>query len=343
MDVPGQTCCRIAERQRPEVASQSREVTLEHGPFPGRPQIARPQTQDRVIDATRLQALGDCACGPPEPLDPPPTRETLGLDTVGRGTDECDVDDVAQAAQRLVRPRVGGEQQHVVFWREHEDPLRPFAARTRSRAEFFHGRRRPPVEPLRCRVDLDSEQQPGWLQWAKVVDVEVEAGVADGLEPCCEQRTLGACRVVDEQVDVPVATQRRIGIEGSHLGALDDHRGAIVRRRHTLEHKRRRDRCDRRRALLLQEILGHSPAGRPPAAGSEHLETMAAEIAVACPVDERLEARPRASVPEPVAATGQVCRSPLRRNPAPATTRTASSPRPTGISTLVWLRARTPP
>ena len=167
-----------------------------------------------------------------------------------------------------------------------------------------------------------------------MVDVEVQGGIAERVEACRHKRLLSPFCVFHEQVDVPVAAERRIGIERRQLRSLHDDCRTVKGRDDPLEHDRRRDRSDRCRSFLLEKILRHIFAGRAAKTGGDNFEAVAANIAVSRLADQSLEPGPELGAGIPRSHRRSVPELPA--GSSAGTTRTASAPHPVGLSTLVW-------
>ena len=150
--------------------------------------------------------------------------------------------------------------------------------------EQLRGRRRDPVEPFRLVVHLDDERQAGQDEWAKMMDPDVELGIARGLEAGFDHRVPRGVGVLHEEVEVAVRACQRVLVVLRDLGALHQHDRAVDRCERALEHERRdqrrrgrsarrgdgvqrgrpADACDRvaPRAGRRRESAGRTRAGR---------------------------------------------------------------------------------
>ena len=81
------------------------------------------------------------------------------LGRIGHSRHHGDVDQVAQARQRPVRPGVRGKQQRVVGGRQHEQPVGPVAGRHGCLDQLGGARRLEAHDPFRRVVHLDQERQ----------------------------------------------------------------------------------------------------------------------------------------------------------------------------------------
>jgi hypothetical protein len=272
-------------------------VTLEHVALAHDADVPRPDRRAGRDARPEERRVDRRVRRPPERGDAPRARGRADLVRVGLARRGGDVDEVAQPPQRLVRPRMRREQERVVRRRRREDPVHADPRRHRGRDHLVRRRRRGPLDPLRAVVHLEQERDSRPDERAQVVDVPVELLLPGLDESRGEELVLEAPCVRDEQVDVAVAAQRRIRVARADLRPLEDHERAVAALADAAEQERDGQRDDRRLPLLLDEVAGHEPPERAPAARREELEVVRAQpVEVACAVDERVDGVPEAAV-----------------------------------------------
>jgi hypothetical protein len=150
--------------------------------------------------------------------------------------DGGDVDDVAQRAERVVCPRVCGQDQRVVDRVRRRDALDARLRRPCGLDDLAETRRLDPFRPGYGGVDLDLEPERARHQRPQVVVVDEELGIVDLDEAVGLERVVGAARVEDEEIEIGEVAGAA-GIELRHLRPLDEHERPVARGAEVLEQR----------------------------------------------------------------------------------------------------------
>ena len=182
---PGRRAAASRRRQRPEVTRQRAPGGSRTPSAPARSSRLRAQQSQnrrgRPGRTARSRRLHESSATVSRSPSCRARRSRLGRDRPCRRRGRCRRSRAAGATARA--PRSGRRAAAACCsGGSTADPAGPSVARDCGREELVHRRRLSSVEPLRRRVDLNSQQQPGRSQRPEVVDVEVEARITDRLE-----------------------------------------------------------------------------------------------------------------------------------------------------------------
>ena len=319
-------------RQAPDRGQRVLDVPLEHACARGRraggAPTARRRPSGRCPRARRRSRPASCATCASSPSGararrPRPRRRARSVTATSIR--------FPSRPERLMRPGVRREHQRVLrgraAWRRRRRPSRLGTALAISSSVVGAG---DAVRPVRPRVQLDRERQPGPLERAQVVGDAVALGLARLLEPGGEQRRLRALGVVGEQVEVAEAAQARTRVVERDLGSLEEDERPVPRIAHAREQRDHGEVADRgaspRRAASAPSVEAVGAA----APRLEQLDAMEPQrLLVRRPRRAGWSTRSHISVQpqRPVAVLARERRAEAPRRPRPARRRTAAPAR----------------
>jgi len=136
--------------QRPQIGQPPLEVVLEHGPLAARGDVLAPHAQRERLAFAVEEKVDGGGRGRPEPLDAPfrsRRRELLRLGSLGQ---HSHVDEVAQPAQRLVRPGVHRDEHRMRGAGQGEEAVDADRRRETTVKDVCGRRPLQAVQPLRA-------------------------------------------------------------------------------------------------------------------------------------------------------------------------------------------------
>jgi hypothetical protein len=111
-------------------------------------EVPRPRAQRERTPGAVQQCIDRQLGGVPDALTAPTAGESSHRSTIRLLRDGSDVDQIDESPQRLVRPRVGGEQDRVMVRGGRQDPGDAQASRLGRIEELVHWRRPHAVHPM---------------------------------------------------------------------------------------------------------------------------------------------------------------------------------------------------
>ena len=251
-------------------------MPLEHGALAHTAQVARPQRHGRRMPLAVDDGADGATGGSPHAQAAPAAREALDLGFVAAPQYDRDVDQIAEAAERLVLPGMGGEHERVVLGRERRDARDAEPARHGGGEELRGRRPGDRRRPVRARVQLDDDRQAGPPERPQVVDVLVDVGVEDLLEAGLDQRGLGGLGVVGQQVEVSEAAQAGRAVVERDLRSLHQQQRAVIGGAHAGEEPGSRHLVYGDTRLVGDQAVAEVDAGRAAAARLQQLHPVRA-------------------------------------------------------------------
>jgi len=202
-------------------------------------------------------------------------------------------DEVSDAIEGPVRPRVRGDREHMVVRLERAQAVD--AERGGHRLGQKLGRRRPrqPARPVQVGVDLDEHRDARPFERELVGRDCVEERVSQLDEPGGDERGLSRRCVARDQIHVDEGAEDGIRVARCHLGPLVDDELRAARVAYASQELWQHERGEHARALGLHELGGHFLAELAPPPRSEEVEPVRAErVEVLVLVDEAVDGGP---------------------------------------------------
>ena len=264
--------------QRPEWAQPTLEVRFGNGPAAYSFEMAGPDTHRQRTPAGSEQGLHRSVRRAPDIRDAPASSKPLDLIDIGVVDESGDIDQVTQAAERLVRPRVDGQHDCVSLGSEGLEPLCGSGRGDCEREQLLGRRWLEPVDPLRRVMELDADRDVGPDQRLEVVDVDVPPRIARRNEARAAECGVSSVSVVDEEVDVPGRPHETVWVPIRQHRAFQDHHPALPGVTDPTEQHRDRQEQRRREGLLGGERRRDQLPGPRPSPLGQKLDPMVPQI-----------------------------------------------------------------